>query len=227
MTTEVQVADHGYVKLIETWGSDERVIEAARMSTQKGFLGWPQDEKLLRYLYENAHHTPFEMAGAVFEVRLPIFVAREWMRHRTQSFNEMSARYIEPPELFYVPEVSRLCEAPGHSKQTQGRNKEPIHPVEAMDARKLIQKQYEGAWDTYEKLLRMGVTRELARIVLPVGMYTVMRSSCNLRNWLHFCHLRQAEGAQSEIRWYADAIVSMLEESFPRTLKLYAEQETK
>src|SRR5690606_23323400 len=102
----MKVLDHGYVRLVEAWGSDERIIEAARMSTGKGFLGWgpkedgkPGDEKLLRYLWEHKHATPFEMAGLVVEVQAPIFVFREWHRHRTQSFSELSARYVPMPDL--------------------------------------------------------------------------------------------------------------------------------
>ena len=137
----IELLDKGYVRLIEHWGSDERIIESARMSTAKGFLGWglrcasckqpfdswnqpqpshgcphckdsntsePGDERLLRFLWDNAHATPFEMAGLVVEVKAPIFVFREWHRHRTQSFNEMSARYVPLPNESYVPTVERL-----------------------------------------------------------------------------------------------------------------------
>jgi thymidylate synthase (FAD) len=131
-----QVLDHGYVELVESWGSDERIIEAARMSTNKGFQGWgprhddwcnhadvwfaadglapctcapkPGDEKLLRYLWEHKHYTPFEMGGMVLEIQAPIFVFREWHRHRTQSYNELSARYTPLPDVNYVPTVDRL-----------------------------------------------------------------------------------------------------------------------
>src|SRR3990167_8524449 len=103
-----QVLDHGYVELIEVWGSEERIIESARMSTNRGFNGWDKDEKLLRYLYENKHLTPFEQCGLTLEVQAPIFVVREWMRHRTQSYNELSGRYSEMPHLFYIPSIERL-----------------------------------------------------------------------------------------------------------------------
>src|SRR6185503_21212421 len=119
---EIKVLDHGYVKLIETWGSDERIIEAARMSTNKGFLGWgteekPGDEKLLKYLYEHKHHTPFEMAGMIIEVQAPIFVFREWHRHRTQSYNELSARYTPLPDVNYVPSLERISTMDQKNKQ--------------------------------------------------------------------------------------------------------------
>src|SRR3954465_12760186 len=109
----MQVLDSGYVNFVEAWGSDERIVEAARMSTAKGFQGWgtseaPGDEKLLRFLWEHKHATPFEMAGMVIEVQHAFFVFREWHRHRTQSFNELSARYTALPDLFYVPSLERM-----------------------------------------------------------------------------------------------------------------------
>jgi thymidylate synthase (FAD) len=114
--TKIPILDNGYISLIETWGSDERIIEAARTSTDKGFLGWgtkeaPGDEKLLAYLSENRHDTPFEFGGLVIEVQAPIFVFREWHRHRTQSFNEMSARYVQMPNLHYLPSTQRILES--------------------------------------------------------------------------------------------------------------------
>src|SRR3990172_2230213 len=112
-----RVLDAGYIELVEHWGSDERIIEAARMSTGKGFQGWDKDEKLLAYLYNNKHATPFEMAGMVIEVKAPIFVFREWHRHRTQSYNEMSARYIPLPDENYIPSVERLMMRGGTNKQ--------------------------------------------------------------------------------------------------------------
>src|SRR5258705_7564091 len=115
-----KVLDHGYVQLVEHWGSDERIIEAARMSTSKGFEGWEKDAKLLKYLWAHKHLTPFEMAGASFEVQAPIFVFREWHRHRTQSYNEMSARYAPLPDLNYVPTVARLMQGGGHLTRKAG-----------------------------------------------------------------------------------------------------------
>jgi thymidylate synthase (FAD) len=112
----IELLDHGYVELIESWGSDERIIEAARMSTGKGFTGWgtpekPGDEKLLRFLWKNQHATPFEMAGMTIEVKAPIFVFREWHRHRTQSYNEMSARYVPLPDETTCRRWTGCCSA--------------------------------------------------------------------------------------------------------------------
>ena len=213
----IKLLDHGHVKLIEAWGSDENVIRAARQSTDKGFQGWPEDEKLLGYLYRNKHMTPFEMAGMVIEVQAPIFVFREWHRHRTQSYNEMSGRYIQLPPLYYVPSMERL-ESGGQSatnKQASGTQFKC-----AQTARETIEMSHERARQDYEFLLDMGLAKELARVVLPVAQYSRMWAHANLRNWLHFLELRTAEGAQWEIRQYANAVAGLVREAFPRTAAL-------
>lgn len=269
--SKIGVLDHGYVEFVEGWGSDERIIEAARMSTGKGFLGWgpmpcshcgeepretpmcgwapgdpepgpitygckdkgsggqhlfkPGDEKLLRFLWENEHRTPFEMAGLTIEVQAPIFVFREWHRHRTQSYNEMSSRYTEMPELFYVPSNERMAAARQSASNKQGSTYWP----DGMPLDKVCEFQGEIgaasqlAFLTYRKLLSQGVAREVARLVLPVNTYSRMRASVNLRNWLSFLTLRMASAAQYEIRVYANAVHKILSEQFPRTLALFDE----
>jgi thymidylate synthase ThyX len=116
----VNILDHGYVNLVETWGSDERIIEAARMSTDGAFRGWDHDLKLLSYLWKHKHHTPFEMCGLTLEVQAPLFVVREWERHRTQSYNELSGRYTELPDLYYIPSVKRLMNGRQSQVNRQG-----------------------------------------------------------------------------------------------------------
>lgn len=247
----IQVLDHGYVTLIESWGSDERIIEAARMSTNKGFQGWgpkhtdtcgvhstdpedricccqndlPGDERLLRYLYENNHATPFEMAGLVIEVQAPIFVFREWHRHRTQSYNEMSARYNPLPDLNYVPTVERLMVNAGGTNKQAGTvaGAEMLTVQKAEGFQRFLERTYEEAERCYQLYLKAGVPKELARIHLPVGRYSRMRAQANLRNWLGFLTLRQADNAQWEIRQYADAVCNLLKPLFPRTMQLYQE----
>lgn len=251
----LEVLDHGYVRLIETWGSDERIVEAARMSTGKGFLGWgydlcalcgykndinadhcsgcgrantlekkPGDEKLLKYLYENKHDTPFEMAGMIIEVQAPIFVFREWHRHRTQSYNEMSARYTPLPDVNYMPTIERLMvNANGTNKQAgtvPGAN--VLTELGAEGFQRQLARQYSLAEENYQAALTCGVPKELARVGLPVGRYSRMRASTNLRNWLGFLTLRSAEGAQWEIRQYAHAVSTFIIDAFPRTWELYA-----
>lgn len=222
----IDVLDLGYVELVEHWGSDERIIEAARMSTDKGFVSWENDEKLLAYLYDNKHSTPFEMAGMVIEVKAPIFVFREWHRHRTQSYNEMSARYIPLPDENYMPSVRRLMEGANtatDNKQAQGSGT----GLSAYDAelwRAKLAASYEYAQKVYEEGLKAGVPKELARLPVPVARYSRMRASANLRNWLAFLVLRQSNKAQWEIRAYADAVATLIAYNFRRTYALYAKE---
>lgn len=258
-----KVLDHGYVALIEAWGSDERIIEAARMSTGKGFLSWgpkcracgdtldterdcpeprgvpcvdsgkgghvfdaPGDEKLLRFLWENKHHTPFEMAGATFEIQAPIFVFREWHRHRTQSYNELSARHTPLPDVNYIPSVERLMlGSDGKNRQAGTAAGAGVLTVEAAEKfRQSLKIVYEGQQQLYEDALDAGVPKELARVHLPLGRYSRMRASANLRNWLGFLALRSSSknpAAQWEIRQFADAALDALVPTFPRTLALF------
>lgn len=244
------VLDHGYLALIETWGSDERIVEAARMSTAKGFLGWgpkpcplcsegslvwgtgcekcgqtgqvPGDEKLLRYLYEHKHSTPFEMAGMTIEVQAPIMVFREWHRHRTQSYSELSARYTPLPDINYVPTEERLLMDGGKNKQATGTGK-TLTAEHAMMFQGSLMTAYEYAQQLYEGALKDGVPKELARLIIPVGRYSRMRASANLRNWLLFLTLRMDPAAQFEIRQYANALAKVIDTHFPRTYALFAE----
>lgn len=222
---DIQVLDHGYVRFIELWGSDERIIEAARMSTNKGFQGWDSDEKLLAYLYDHKHATPFEMAGMVIEVKAPIFVFREWHRHRTQSYNEMSARYIPLPDDNYLPSIERIVTgaAPSGNRQAQGTGT-PADATKAQDWLRAVRAIYQGAQSVYELGLSLGVPKELARLSVPVARYSRMRASANLRNWLAFLTLRLAPNAQWEIRQYAQAVGNLVADSFPRTWTLFAKE---
>ncbi len=224
----VDVLDHGYLAPVESWGSDEAIVEAARMSTGKGFLGWgtpeaPGDEKLLRYLWEHKHATPFEMAGLVIEVQAPIFVFREWHRHRTQSYNEMSARYMPLPDVNYLPTVDRLLLGGGHLTKQAGAvgGADQLTPETAEAFRSVLREIYEDQENLYQAALKSGVPKELGRIHLPVGRYSRMRASANLRNWLAFLTLRMAPDAQWEIRQYANAVGSVVAERFPRTWELF------
>jgi thymidylate synthase (FAD) len=223
MEQPYQVLDHGYVALIEHWGSDERIIESARMSTNKGFEGWDKDSKLLAYLWKNKHHTPFEMAGMTIEVQAPIFVFREWHRHRTQSYNELSARYTELPNLFYLPSGVRMMAGKQSTKNKQG-SQAGFTAVEAADILLELRVAYAESREKYEALLEDGVARELARLVLPVAQYSRMRASANLRNWLHFLTLRMDEHAQFEIRQYANVVGELVKDKFPRTWELFNER---
>ena len=225
----IDVLDKGYVKLIETWGSDEFIIEAARMSTNRGFKGWgteeePGDEKLLAYLYNNRHMTPFEMAGAIFEVKAPIFVFREWHRHHTQSYNEMSARYVPLPDENYMPTMNRIMMGRDAGGNKQAQSVMTLDLTAAAGWLEQLRAVYEHSQRVYEMGIAAGVPKELARLSVPVARYSRMRVSANLRNWLQFCDLRDSQhapGAQWEIRQYADMVGTYLASRFPRTMSLY------
>ena len=251
----IQVLDQGYVKLIEHWGSDERIIESARMSTDKGFLGWGPypcsacggetlgkgtggskdfpckkcegtgytkgDEKLLEYLWNNKHTTPFEMAGFTCEIQAPIFVFRQWHRHRTQSYNEMSGRYIQLPDMFYLPSVERLIQSSKANANKQASGTQELDEASAKSAQDYIKIVLRNQRADYETLCNTGIANELARLVLPVAQYSRMRASANLLNWLKFLTLRMDHHAQWEIQQYAYAVAQLVEEKFPRTYKLF------
>lgn len=230
MNKEIKLLDHGYIKLIENWGSDETIVSSARMSTGKGFKGWDLDEKFLSFLYNNKHMTPFEMAGVTIEVKAPIFVFREWHRHRTQSYNEMSARYIPLPDENYVPTVERILMAVENSKETKNKQEQArtffgmFSERDALEYQKSLTYMYESQQVLYDNALAFGIPKELARIHLPVGRYSVMRASANLRNWLAFLTLRNDPAAQHEIRVYAEALQGILEGIYPRTMKLFNDE---
>ncbi len=249
--TTIRLLDHGYVKYIEHWGSDEMIVECARMSTAKGFLGWgpnhdsgctydpegdgpvckcpmdkPGDEKLLRFLWENKHSTPFEFGGLTIEVQATIMAFREWHRHRTQSYAERSARYTPLPDFNYMPTTDRLMVNVGQTKNRQTAAIDGAAELtldSALEWLTELADSYEVAERCYQSGLRRGVPKELARLPVPVGRYTVMRATTDLRNWLGFAQLRLAKGAQLEIRVFAEAVHSILTDRFPRTLALFDE----
>jgi thymidylate synthase (FAD) len=184
------------------------------------------DEKLLAYLYKRKHMTPFEMAGAIFEIKAPIMVFREWHRHRTQSYNEMSARYIPLPNENYVPDrkdVMERSQAAYDSKNKQARSASDRVVTEGETLQWLhdLDSYYERGQRLYEEALQLGIPKELARLPVTVGRFSVMRASANLRNWLQFLELRTALQAQKEIRLYAESVCSVLELDFPRTMALF------
>ncbi len=231
----IDVLDHGFVRLVECWGHGDDggrsigpddcevgIIEAARQSTQGSFRGWDEDEKLLRYLYKNNHATPFEFAGMVIEVQAPIFVFREWHRHRTQSYNEMSARYAPLPDLAYVPTIERIMLDGGKNKQAGAvKGSAELTEATALTFRDELDATYRAAEDIYQTYLGLGIPKELARCLLPVGRYSKMRASANLRNWLGFMTLRADPNAQWEIQQFAFAVGKILEDRFPRTFQLW------
>lgn len=257
---EIKILDHGYVSYIDHMGEEERIIEAARQSTQKGFLGWegtqackscgfevgdfPKvkmkdipidqiqnvscvhefeyrkgDKHLLEYLYKNKHMTPFEMCELTIQVKAPIMVFREWHRHRTQSYNEMSGRYIQMPNEHYIPEV-RMQD----KKNRQGSfTSEDFGNAINSDFRSNITFQQDQIYAQYEVDINAGIAKEVARINTPISRYSVMYAKANLRNWLGFLDLRTRPNAQWEIVQYANAVAGIIKELWPRTYVLYEE----
>lgn len=225
---EKKILDHGYVRLIDWMGADETIIEAARMSTKGGFVSWDPyeghaegDAGLLEYLWKNNHATPFEMCELAIEVQAPIMVFREWHRSRTQSYNEMSARYTVMPNLHYVPDAGRLIAQATKNKQAASVGDKEFTDLDA--ALSDIANEQEEVYQHYETLISHGVPKEVARINCPVSRYSKMRAKTDLRNWLHFLNLRMRPNAQWEIRQYANAVAEIIEELFPRTYWLFEE----
>lgn len=184
------------------------------------------DMGLLAFMFNGRpqHATPFEFCGMVIEVQAPIFVFREWHRHRTQSYNEMSARYAPLPNLNYVPSVERLMMVSKTNKQAGVIKDAPeLTELNALWYRDKLNINYLALQRLYEEALNMGVPKELARIHLPVGRYSRMRASANLRNWLAFITLRADPAAQWEIRQYAIELGNIIAARFPRTWSLFVE----
>jgi thymidylate synthase (FAD) len=264
----INVLDHGFVRLVETWGKGDAgvpeagIIEAARQSTQGAFRSWAPykmceacgvwtldftgvydepcfknagahewktyprgDVGLLSFLFSNKppHATPFEFAGLVLEVKAPIFVFREWHRHRTQSYNEMSARYAPLPNENYIPTVERLMRNAGGTNKQAGTVKDAVEMT--VESAEWFRGHLERLYDTdevlYQEALTRGVPKELARVHLPVGRYSQMRASTCLRNWLGFLTLRADRGAQWEIQEYARAVGTIIKQEMPRTWELF------
>lgn len=217
-----RVLDHGMVALVESMGSDLSIVRNARVSYDAEWRTGDdagKDAKLINYLLKNKHTSPFEAVQFTFEVKAPIFVLRQWHRHRTWSFNEISARYAELPEEFYVPELGQITTQSASNKQM--RTDEP-HPFAGRMAN-LIYSQNKQAFHTYRRMLQDGCPRELARSVLPVGTYSHMFASVSLLNLFRFIQLRSHDHAQYEIRVFSDAMLALIEPVAPVAVKAFKE----
>lgn len=200
----IDVLDHGYVRLVDHMGGDLSVVRAARVSYDAAWRAGESegsDARLINYLWKNNHTTPFEAVTLTFEVYAPIFVFRQWHRHRTWSFNELSGRYRELPEVFYVPKPEMIGVQSKNNKQARDLGT----PADEGSAA-IIREACEGSFNAYRQLLERGVPRELARSVLPVTTYSHMFATVDLLNLMKFFSLRCDGHAQYEIRVYADAM---------------------
>lgn len=217
----MKVLDHGYVRLVDHMGSDLSVVRSARVSYDAAWRAGDDtgsDERLINYLWSHRHTTPFEAVTFTFEVHAPIFVFRQWHRHRTWSFNELSARYRELPEQFYVPDASVLKAQSKNNKQGRDGDLDPRDVERAQYAMRAAGAQ---AFAAYQQMIEGGVARELARSVLPVSTYSTMFATVNLLNLLKFLTLRCDEHAQYEIRVYADAMLELIRPIVPVTVEAW------
>lgn len=198
---EFPVHERGFVRLVDYLGGDERIVQAARVSYGEGTTSFRKDAALIAYLLRNEHTSPFEQVVITFHVKMPIFVARQWIRHRTARVNEISGRYSVLPDEFYLPAEGDIAAQSEENKQ--GRAKEPAAPEIRRRALALLKGGQERSYQEYERLLQDDIARELARINLPLSTYTELYWQIDLHNLFHFLKLRMDPHAQKEIRDYA------------------------
>lgn len=209
----INCLDRGFVRVVDYFGDDGAIVQAARVSYGKGTRKVSEDRQLIRYLMRHRHTTPFEMCEIKLHVKLPIFVARQWIRHRTANVNEISGRYSVFTDEYYVPDQPNLAKQSANNKQGRG---DLIEGADAEAVLNLIRTESDGAYATYEKLLgEHDLARELARMTLPVNYYTQWYWKVDLHNLLHFLALRLHPHAQYEIRVFAEAIASFVRDWVP------------
>jgi thymidylate synthase (FAD) len=214
-----RVLDHGFVRLDASMADDLSVVNAARVSFARRKESMDgADEGLIRFLMRERHGTPFEHNSFRFHVRCPIFVAREWFRHRIGSFNEFSMRYAKASDDFYVPSPEDVRSQVG---KPGAYTFETVDSDLAASTRQQMQAVYEAAFSTYERLVDSGIAREVARCVLPVGAYTEFFWTVNARALMNFVSLRAAETAQREIRLYAEVVENFLADRMPLTYEAF------
>ncbi|HEV8102222.1 MAG TPA: FAD-dependent thymidylate synthase [Gaiellaceae bacterium] len=211
----IRILDHGFVRLDDAMADDLSVVNGARVSfaRHKDEMD-ASDEGLIRFLMRDRHGSPFEHNAFRFHIRCPIFVAREWFRHRIGSFNEFSLRYARATDDFYVPDADDVRTQVG---KPGAYSFEPVSPELAEETREELKAVYDHAYATYTRLVEQGVARELARSVLPVGAYTQFYWTVNARALMNFVSLRNSEFAQLEIRRYAEAVERFFEQQMPVT----------
>lgn len=223
--TTIKVLDHGHVRLFEHMGSDLSIVRNARVSYNAEWRAGEdagKDEKLIRYLMANKHTSPFEAVAFTFDIKCPIFIARQWHRHRTWKYNEISARYAELPEEYYVPAPELIGRQSSHNKQVREL---------AADVDLAISRGHSQAIDTacralfvlYRNLLSDGVPREIARTILPLATYTHFFATVDLHNLFHFLRLRLHSHAQFEIREYGKALLECIRPVVPVAVAAFEE----
>ncbi len=233
---EIRVHEHGFVALVDAMPrlvpegqtADSAIVQAARVSYGQGTKKVNEDRGLIRYLLRHRHTTPFEMIEFKFHIAMPIFVARQWIRHRTANVNEYSARYSILPDRFYVPTADSVRKQSASNRQG---GEETFSPDDANEVRTAedflaLLKDVEALYPRYLELTERGVSRELARTALPVNMYTEWYWKCDLHNLLRFLSLRMDSHAQQEIRDFAQAMHDLIEPIVPITMEAWRDYDT-
>jgi len=203
---KISVLDKGFVRLVDYMGGDERIVQAARVSYGGGTKTVREDKALIDYLLRNKHTSPFEQVILTFHVKMPLFVARQWIRHRTARLNEISGRYSVMKDEFYIPEADKVRFQSKDNKQGRSEEIPPTHLVEK--TLRLFETEQNNIYESYQGILDDGIARELARINLPLSLYTEMYWQIDLHNLFHFLKLRMDVHAQYEIRAYAEALAT-------------------
>lgn len=208
------VLDHGFIRVVDVMGDDTAIVDAARVSYGQGTKPMRQNRALINYLLSHRHTSPFEQCEIKLHLKMPIFVARQWLRHRTANVNEYSARYSTMRDEFYIPEIKNILAQSGSNKQ----GREGDLPLQnALSIQHDMMQLSTNAYSTYHNMLDMGLSREVARIILPLNIYTEFYWKCDLHNLLHFIRLRADKHAQYEIRAYAELMLAIVKDWVPFT----------
>jgi len=217
----IPVLDKGFVRLVDYLGGDQRIVQAARVSYGAGTKSVRQDRGLIHYLMKHEHTSPFEQVVLTFHTKMPIFVARQWVRHRTARLNEISGRYSIMRDEFYVPETDQLRVQSADNKQARGEETLPAESAETI--RQEMAEDQGLLYRHYEGMLETGLAREIARANLPLSLYTEWYWQCDLHNLLRFLRLRLDAHAQYEIRVYAEAMATCVRAVAPIAFEAFEE----
>ncbi len=221
MGREFRVLNKGFVRLVDYLGGDARIVQAARVSYQEGTKSVREDGALIDYLVRHKHTSPLEQVVLTFHLKMPIFVARQWLRHRTARLNEISGRYSVMRDEFYLPDEAQVRRQSEANKQ--GRSNEEVPAELQAKTLELLQSGQQGAYTAYQELLDEDVARELARINLPLSLYTEMYWQIDLHNLFHFLRLRLDAHAQYEIRVYGEAMAEIARAVAPLAYRAFEE----
>lgn len=216
---KVDVLDHGFVRLVDYMGGDDSIVQSARVSYGKGTKKVSEDRGLIRYLMRHRHTTPFEMVEMKWHVKTPIFVARQWIRHRTANVNEYSLRYSEPEKDFYIPNPGEIRLQSVTNRQ--GSSEEDVSPEIVQKVIAFLETVSEDSFEEYGKMKEDGIAKELARIGLPINLYTQFYWKNDLHNTMHFLGLRMDKHSQYEIQEYANAMAGIVKEGAPHSWEAF------